>query len=170
MIIPLSLILPKPSDPGRTTELGEISAASPKDVDIAIAAAQKAYDTAWGLKVPGTERGKLLLKLADLVEKHADELAALEALNNGKPWKIARSMDVQSTANVFRCVLSQIFQFSRGCSDDIYRRRTSLNRTSRYYGGMADKIHGKTIEVNESKLAYTRIEPSVLFCLPDPRN
>jgi aldehyde dehydrogenase (NAD+) len=45
---------------------------------------RQAYKTSWGLKVPGAERGKLLSKLADLVEQHTDELAALEALNVGE--------------------------------------------------------------------------------------
>lgn len=52
-------------------------------MDLAVVAAQKAYDTAWGLKVNGTERGRLLLRLADLIDQNADELAALESLNNG---------------------------------------------------------------------------------------
>lgn len=66
------------------SDLTKVSAAGAADVDIAVEAAQKAYDTAWGLKVAGSERGKLLTKLADLIEKHGDELAALEALNNGE--------------------------------------------------------------------------------------
>ena len=60
------------------------------------------------MKVPGTERGKLLLKLADLIEKHGDELAALEALNNGKSVTIARNVDVKSAADVFRSVVSPL--------------------------------------------------------------
>lgn len=52
----------------------------------------QAYKTSWGLKVPGTERGKLLFKLADLVEKHMDELAALDTLNVGAhiSWQLFR--------------------------------------------------------------------------------
>lgn len=114
-------------------------------------AAQKAYDTVWGLNTPGSERGRLLCKLADLMEENAEELAALESLNNGKAYNIAKSVDVANAAACFR-----------------------------YYGGWADKNHGKTIEgnvpfrfattgclmptitpcsVNETKLAYTRVEP-----------
>ena len=59
-----------------------------KDVDLAVKAAQKAYDESWGLNVPGLQRGKLLTKLADLVEDHAAELAALEALDNGMFHKL----------------------------------------------------------------------------------
>ena len=46
----------------------------------------KAYKTSWGLKVPGTTRGKLLYKLAELLERDIDEFAALESLNVGKCW------------------------------------------------------------------------------------
>lgn len=56
------------------------------------------------MKVPGTERGKLLLKLADLIDEHGDELAALEALNNGKAVTIARNFDVKGAAGALRCV------------------------------------------------------------------
>ena len=101
-----SPVSPPPIFQLQNTELADVSIASEKDVDIAVKAAQKAYDSAWGLKVPGTERGKLLLKLADLIEKHGDELAALEALNNGKTVAIATILDIHQTVEVFRCVLS----------------------------------------------------------------
>lgn len=71
--------------------IGKVALANEKDVDLAVAAARKAYSTAWGLKVPGTQRGALLLKLADLIEKNADELAALESLNNGSSSHFASS-------------------------------------------------------------------------------
>jgi len=61
-----------------------VSEAGEKDIDLAVAAAQAAYETAWGLKVPGHQRGRLLLKLAELIEKNAEELGALEALDNGE--------------------------------------------------------------------------------------
>ena len=72
---------------------------SAKDVDIAVAAAREAFNTTWGKNVSGFERSKLLNKLADLMERDAEELAALESLNNGKPFKIARS--VSSFVNEF---------------------------------------------------------------------
>lgn len=50
---------------------------------MAVDAAQKAFDTTWGLNAPGTERSIRLAKLAKLLEDHADELAALETLDNG---------------------------------------------------------------------------------------
>lgn len=60
-----------------------MSEGTAKDVDIAVDAAQRAFDTVWGLNTPGTQRSILLAKLAALMEKNADELAALEALDNG---------------------------------------------------------------------------------------
>lgn len=64
--------------------------ASVKDIDIAVAAARKAFQTTWGKNVTGFERSKLLNKLADLMERDAQELAELESLNNGKPVRLAR--------------------------------------------------------------------------------
>jgi aldehyde dehydrogenase (NAD+) len=64
--------------------------ASAKDIDIAVAAARKALKTAPWKNVTGFERSRLLNKLAELIERDAQELAELEALNNGKPVKLAR--------------------------------------------------------------------------------
>ncbi|THU97206.1 aldehyde dehydrogenase [Dendrothele bispora CBS 962.96] len=100
-----------------------------KDIDIAVDVAEKAYKTTWGLKVPGSTRGQMLLNLAKLIEKNTDELAALEALNCGKPF-------------------GQAQQEIAGCIKEF-----------KYYAGWADKIHGKTIETTENKMAYTRHEP-----------
>ncbi|KAN0063424.1 hypothetical protein ACQY0O_004590 [Thecaphora frezii] len=82
------------------------------------------------LTAPGHERGKLLLKLADLVEANADVLASIESLDNGKAYSIARGFDVAAVA-----------------------------ANLRYFGGWADKNEGKTIETNNSKFTYTRHEP-----------
>ncbi|EJD04639.1 NAD-dependent aldehyde dehydrogenase [Fomitiporia mediterranea MF3/22] len=101
-----------------------------KDIDLAVKAAHKAYNTVWGLNCPGYERGKLLMKLATLMEEHHDELSALEALDNGKTFSWARNVDLPGS---IQCI--------------------------RYYGGWADKNHGKVIETDEGKLAYTRHEP-----------
>ncbi|KAE9391896.1 aldehyde dehydrogenase [Gymnopus androsaceus JB14] len=110
--------------------LTKVSAATSKDVDIAVEAARKAYKTSWGLKVPGVQRGEMLMKLANLLEANIDEFAALECLNTGKPWSESRGGDMNLSLKTFK-----------------------------YYAGWADKIHGKTIETNEQKLAYTRHEP-----------
>ena len=101
-----------------------------KDVDLAVEAAQKAFETTWGLNTPGYERGRLLYKLAELIEQRQDEIAALEALNVGKAFSWAKNADVVGTIAVLR-----------------------------YYAGFADKIHGKTIETSKDKIAYTIREP-----------
>ena len=60
------------------------------DIDAAVAAARKAFQTTWGSKISGTERGALLYKLAELMERDQQPLAELESLNNGKPVRLAR--------------------------------------------------------------------------------
>lgn len=70
-------------NPATGSVITKIAAGTSKDVEIAAEAAKKAYKTSWGLKVPGVQRAALLHKLADLVDKHSDELAALEALDVG---------------------------------------------------------------------------------------
>ncbi|KXN81421.1 Aldehyde dehydrogenase [Leucoagaricus sp. SymC.cos] len=116
-------------DPTNGKTITTVPGGGAKDVDIAVKAARKAYNTSWGLKVPGSERGRILGKFADLLEKHIDALASLEALNVGKPFLAAKS-DLAGCVGLVR-----------------------------YYAGWADKIHGKTIETTEKKMAYTRQEP-----------
>jgi acyl-CoA reductase-like NAD-dependent aldehyde dehydrogenase len=64
--------------------LSKVPVGSAADVDIAVKAARTAFKTTWGFNCPGSTRRDLLNKLANLIEQHQDELAALEALNNGK--------------------------------------------------------------------------------------
>ena len=144
-------------------KITSVACAGVKDVDLAVKAAEKAYRTSWGLKISGTERGKLIYKLADLMEKNWDELAAIESLDagmyhalwrlraadnaTGKPFGNAKYMDVKMAID-----------------------------NMRYFAGWADKGQGKTIEVchvaagsppesdrisqtDEAKFAYTRHEP-----------
>ncbi|KAH9980551.1 NAD-dependent aldehyde dehydrogenase [Russula compacta] len=117
-------------NPSTGQVITSIAEGTAKDVDRAVAAARRAFDEAWGLKVPGSKRGKLLNKLADLIEANANELAALEAFDNGKTFSWARGVDI-----------------------------TMSIETIRYYAGWADKIHGQVIETHELKHAYTRHEP-----------
>ncbi|KAG7091595.1 hypothetical protein E1B28_010616 [Marasmius oreades] len=107
-----------------------VPAGTAKDVDIAVDAARKAFRESWGLKVPGSERGKLLNKLADLIEANVDEFAALETLNVGKPFSMSKNMDVGFSVIALR-----------------------------YFASQADKVKGETIESSEQKFTYTRREP-----------
>ncbi|MCG2580579.1 MAG: aldehyde dehydrogenase family protein [Marinobacter sp.] len=114
-----------PHDGSLITEVAEAKVA---DVDRAVAAAKAAYP-AWGA-MQASERGRLLLKLADRIEECADELAALESLDTGHPIRDTRNLDVQRTAYCFR-----------------------------YFGGMADKLEGTVVPVEPGFLNYTQREP-----------
>jgi len=128
-----------PSESGRTfatvnpstgEEICQISESDAADVDRAVKAARAAFEHGPWRKMPASERGRLIFRLADLIEKHADELAGLEALDNGKPFGVAKAVDVAATAGCFR-----------------------------YFAGWADKVHGKTIPIDGEYFCYTRHEP-----------
>ena len=67
----------------------KISEGVEKDVDLAVEAAQKAFDESWGLNVSGAGRAELLWKLAQVMEEAHEELAAIEAMDNGKYYHFA---------------------------------------------------------------------------------
>lgn len=113
-----------------TTEkpITAVHEATEKDVDIAVSAARKAFEETWRLVTP-EQRGKYLVNLADLFERNLDLLSAIESLDNGKAFSMAK-VDIGMCA---------------GCL--------------RYYGGWADKIEGKVIDTNPESFNYTRQEP-----------
>src|SRR4051812_35016099 len=100
------------------------------DVDKAVKAARRAFEKGPWRKMSARERGRCLYKLADLVEKNKQDLAALETLDNGKPIRDSLNADLPLTIDCYR-----------------------------YYAGWADKIEGKTIPVNGPFFCYTRHEP-----------
>jgi aldehyde dehydrogenase (NAD+) len=107
----------------------QVAEADKADVDLAVKAARQALESGpWG-RMDAADRGRLMFKLADLVEKEAEELAALEALNSGKIITDARG-DLQGVVN-----------------------------TLRYYAGWADKIEGRTVPVRGRFLSYTLRQP-----------
>jgi acyl-CoA reductase-like NAD-dependent aldehyde dehydrogenase len=119
-------------NPATGEVLTQVVEASGADVDRAVAAARKAFDDrngAWR-KMSASERGRLIWKLADLVEKNVEELAELETLDNGKPIFESRYVDIPMTADVLR-----------------------------YYAGWATKIHGETVNSFENAFTYTLREP-----------
>jgi len=128
-------------NPANGQVITKVAAATKKDIDLAVEAARKAYKTSWGLKVPAYDRGRCLSKLADLVEERKDEFAALEALDAGKSFNNVKSMEIDFVIQVLR-----------------------------YYAGWADKVSGKTMEVNETKFAYSRREPIGVCGLITPWN
>lgn len=117
-------------NPATEQKIASVQEADKADVDRAVKAARKAFDEGPWRRMPASERGDLMFKLADLIEKNIDELAALEALDNGKPFSVAKAAD-------FGLVI----------------------KTIRYYAGWADKIHGKTIPISSPHMLYTREEP-----------
>jgi acyl-CoA reductase-like NAD-dependent aldehyde dehydrogenase len=117
-------------DPATGEVICEVAKAGPEDVDRAVKAAQAALDGAWS-ELPAAGREALMRKLADLVDEHADELAELEALDNGKPVTFARAVDVAATSNHLR-----------------------------YFAGWPTKIEGETIPVTwPNAFVYTLKEP-----------
>ncbi|MEV6645529.1 aldehyde dehydrogenase family protein [Amycolatopsis sp. NPDC051371] len=90
----------KTINPATEEVLAEVGTASKSDVDTAVKAARKAYDTVWS-KMPGTERAKYLFRIARLIQERSRELAALESLDNGKPIKESRDSDIPTAAAHF---------------------------------------------------------------------
>ena len=115
-------------DPHDGSLLAEVAEARAADVDRAVQAAQAAFG-AWR-HTTAEERGRLLLKLADLIEADADELALLETRDTGHPVRDTRWLDVPRTAATFR-----------------------------YFGGMADKYQGSVVPVEHGFLDYVLREP-----------
>ncbi|EPE07299.1 aldehyde dehydrogenase [Ophiostoma piceae UAMH 11346] len=117
-------------NPSTEDAICSVQAASAQDIDTAVKAARRAFrDPSWR-KLSGTERGALMHRLADLVGQHAELLATIEALDNGKPYATALAENVPEFQNVLR-----------------------------YYAGFADKNFGQVIDVGPNKMAYTIKEP-----------
>jgi phenylacetaldehyde dehydrogenase len=88
-------------DPSTGEVLAHVAEADAEDIDRAVRAARKAFDDGpWGKLTP-SERGRLVHRVGDLIMEHADELAALETLDNGKPFAIAKAADIPLSADLF---------------------------------------------------------------------
>lgn len=114
-------------NPANEKAITAVQEATEKDVDAAVAAARQAFEGSWRRVTP-SDRGRLIAKLADLMERDLGTLAAIESLDNGK----ALTMSKADLANAIGCL--------------------------RYYAGWSDKIHGQTIDTNPETLSYTRHE------------
>ena len=90
----------KTVSPASEEVLAEVTEAGPQDVDRAVAAARKAYDRVWS-RLPARERGKYLYRIARIIQERARELAVLESLDNGKPIRESRDVDVPLVAAHF---------------------------------------------------------------------
>ena len=123
-------------NPATGEEIARVAEGDSKDIDLAVKAARAAFDRGPWRTMPAAERARLMWKLADLVEKHLEEFAQLESLDNGKPLTVARAADVP-------LVIENL----------------------RYMAGWATKLEGNTISLSVPYTpgaqyhAYTRREP-----------
>jgi aldehyde dehydrogenase (NAD+) len=90
----------KTISPATEEVLAEVTHGGPEDVDRAVAAARQAYERVWSV-MPGRDRGKYLFRIARLIQERSRELAVLETLDNGKPIRESRDVDVPLTAAHF---------------------------------------------------------------------
>jgi phenylacetaldehyde dehydrogenase len=88
-------------NPATGEVLARVAEGDRTDIDRAVKAARKAFDGPWS-RMTASERGKLIWKLADLLEEHLEEFATLETLDNGKPLTISRVADVPLAVDLFR--------------------------------------------------------------------
>ncbi|KAL3440659.1 aldehyde dehydrogenase domain-containing protein [Aspergillus insuetus] len=117
-------------NPTDESVIASVYVAGRDDVDLAVEAARKAFRTKPWADLSPTSRGKLLLRLADLVDEHRESLATIETWDNGKPYMASLKGDLPE-----------------------------VSLTLRYYAGWADKISGRTIPTTAAKLAYTLRQP-----------
>jgi aldehyde dehydrogenase (NAD+) len=117
-------------NPSTGEEICQVAEADAADVNKAVESARAAFEHGPWRKMNASARGRLLNRLADLIEHNADRLARLEALDCGKPISVAKAVDVAKTVACYR-----------------------------YFAGWADKVQGKTIPIDGDFLCYTRHEP-----------
>jgi aldehyde dehydrogenase (NAD+) len=138
-----------PSASGRTFEtlnpateqvIAHVAEGNEADVDRAVAAARRAFEGPWRT-MRASERGQILLRLADLMKEHADEVAALESLDAGKPISGVLRQDFPAALD-----------------------------TLTYYAGWADKISGEVVSTRDDALTYTVREPIGVVAVIVPWN
>ncbi|MDG3004686.1 aldehyde dehydrogenase family protein [Paludisphaera mucosa] len=117
-------------NPATEKEIAQVAEGTAADIDLAVKAARKAFDVGPWSKMDARDRGRLMYKLADLIEANIDDLAALESLDNGKPLKEARHGDLPLVVDCLR-----------------------------YYAGWADKLTGDTIPIRGNYFCYSKREP-----------
>ncbi len=117
-------------NPVNESVIAEVAQGNEADVDAAVKAARAAFETGPWSKMDARDRGRLMNKLADLMEANLEELAALESLDNGKPIRDARAADLPLAIDCLR-----------------------------YYAGWADKLTGDVIPIRGNYFCYTRREP-----------
>ncbi|MFM1800769.1 MAG: hypothetical protein RJA81_121 [Planctomycetota bacterium] len=117
-------------NPATEEPIAEVPSGTREDVDRAVAAARKAFENRSWRKMDARDRGRLMYRLADLIERDLHELAALETLDNGKPISESTTADLPL---VIDCL--------------------------RYYAGWADKLQGSVVPVRGNYFCYLKREP-----------
>jgi aldehyde dehydrogenase (NAD+) len=117
-------------NPATGEVLTQIAEGDARDADAAVRAARRAFESGPWPEMSASDRGRILWKIGDLIDKHNEEIGTLETLDNGKPIFESRQVDIPMVAEVFR-----------------------------YYAGWATKIHGETVPVRGPFLNYTLREP-----------
>ncbi len=127
--------------PATNEQIAEVAAADTRDIDAAVAEARRAFDEGPWPRLAASQRGRYLLRIAALIEDRADELASIESLNNGKPIRESRRIDVPLAADCFE-----------------------------YFAGYATKLSGATLPVPGDVLSYTLREPVGVVAAITPFN
>nr|BAJ99154.1 predicted protein [Hordeum vulgare subsp. vulgare] len=117
-------------DPRTGEVMAHIAEADKADVDLAVNAAREAFEHGKWPRMSGYERGRAMHKLADLMEQHIEELAALDGADAGKLLLVGKIIDIPAAVHMLR-----------------------------YYAGAADKIHGESLRVTGKYQGYTLKEP-----------
>ncbi|TYI17202.1 hypothetical protein ES332_A07G007500v1 [Gossypium tomentosum] len=117
-------------DPRTGEAITRVSKGDKEDVDLAVKAARFAFDNGPWPRLSGSERGRILMKLADLIEENIEEIASLDAINGGKLFSLCKLIDIPNASMALR-----------------------------YYAGAADKIHGTVLKLSKGLHGYTLREP-----------
>ena len=116
-------------DPATEELIGRVAEGGAEDIDVAVRSARAAFEQSWG-RLPGRDRGRILLAFADQIRARADELVELESLDSGKPVSTIRRQDLPAVLD-----------------------------TLTYYAGWADKINGQVVPTRADALTYVVREP-----------
>ncbi|XVE98200.1 hypothetical protein REPUB_Repub03eG0085100 [Reevesia pubescens] len=117
-------------DPRTGEVITRVSEGNGDDIDLAVKAARHAFDHGPWPRMSGSERGRIMMKFADLIEENMEEIAALDTINAGKLFALCKILDIPGAS-----------------------------KTLRYYAGAADKIHGTVLKLSKGLQGYTLREP-----------
>jgi len=117
-------------NPANEEPSAEVGKGDERDLDLAVAAARKAFDQGPWPRMSAADRGRIVWKLGDLIQQNLDEMARLESLNTGKTMFDSGKVEIPFAAEVFR-----------------------------YYAGWATKIHGETLALRDNAFTFTLRQP-----------